>query len=477
MDQQLKYEYQSFLDIESITFRNIGISVDPNVLREKDLDFIIDAASSISKNGSSLKFDNIDNLNNSRKILLEKEVDFDDLFHHNQLKENEEIIGTKSFYVHFYNNDDLKRFISSRETNHVEVTKDTLTCFFSSENNSLKNYNQLKAHRKEYRIQSLEPRFVSLYPIPLYKSEGITPLDPQINSKHYNAIKLPYNTFGSNEITIAVLDLGVDTSHPGLQFSSTTKQVQGDAYNEGKNPYKFDNHGTLVAGLIKGSIKNNNKTFRGIAPKCNLISYRVAKSCRAPLSIEILPDYALKGIKWAVDNGAKIINCSWKINYKHSDLLYKYIKHHATTNHTLFVFAGGNNGNEVDFPARMNYVIAVGGATHDKKFATKDNCCYNKKWFSSPGKEIDITAPSNCLWSFGNTIAQPNDYFDMFWATSCATPIVSGAIALYLSEIENSKDTDYTKILEKLKKSADPLIKKPTNVKAGFLNIKELLTF
>ncbi|HEY7272184.1 MAG TPA: type VII secretion-associated serine protease mycosin [Actinoplanes sp.] len=213
-------------------------------------------------------------------------------------------------------------------------------------------------------------------------------------------------------VTVAVVDSGVDAHHvdldgqvlPGLDL--VDPQGDGDADLVG--------HGTTVAALIAG--KDDDNGVIGIAPKAKILPVRV-------LDQENRYDDALvvaKGVRWAVDHGAKVINLSLGGSGNSAALAaaldYAFAKDVVVIACTGNASASPSTG--VWYPAREPGVIAVAGMERDG----------DALWPGSiTGKETVVTAPATQLVG-----ARPSGYWRV-QGTSFAAPMVSGTAALIRS--------------------------------------------
>lgn len=226
-------------------------------------------------------------------------------------------------------------------------------------------------------------------------------------------------------VTVAVLDTGVDTTHPDLagkvsQSRSFTDEPDGDTVG----------HATHVASTIAGSGAASNGKYKGVAPDAELVSGKVCQVDGCPESA------ILAGMQWAsAEVGAKVVNLSLGGgDGPEIDPLEEAVNTLTAEYGTLFVVAAGNDGpsNEtVDSPGSADAALAVGAV--DKSDGLAD--------FSSRGPRVgddaikpDITAPGVDIVAAratGTSMGDPvDDYYTMASGTSMATPHVAGAAAL-----------------------------------------------
>ncbi len=191
-----------------------------------------------------------------------------------------------------------------------------------------------------------------------------------------------------------------------------------------------ESHGTHVAGIIAAK-RGNGKGVEGVANNAEIMSIRAV-----PNGDEYDKDIAL-GIRYAVDNGAKIINGSFGKSFSpNAKWVYEAIKY-AADKDVLFVHAAGNEGADLDDPANPNFpndqtdngpeisdnVITVGALSSD----------YGSEMlasFSNYGKiNVDVFAPGDAIYS-----AMPGNNYKFQGGTSMAAPAVAGVAALIRSQ-------------------------------------------
>jgi len=211
-------------------------------------------------------------------------------------------------------------------------------------------------------------------------------------------------TAGNEKIIIAVLDTGIDASHPVLQdkiLNEINLSASADAADH-------NGHGTHVAGVIAGGFTEFGFA-NGIAYDCRLLNVKVAND-DGTVETKAL----VEGIYWAVDNGADVINISLTL-YNHSDTLEQAVAY-AWENGALVIAAAGNRYCcRSAYPAMYPNVMAVAATD------TTDNIAA----YSNYDAWVDVSAPGAAIIS--STIE--NGYASMT-GTSMATSLVSGEAAL-----------------------------------------------
>jgi len=241
---------------------------------------------------------------------------------------------------------------------------------------------------------------------------------------------------GSPDIVIAIIDEGVDITHEDL----VNKLVAGYDFVENDNdpsPWNNDAHGTACAGLAAGQT-NNTIGVAGVAWGCKIMPIRIAYGYGG--GWWYYDTWIAGGIQWAADNRADVLSNSWG-GGSPSDAIteaVQYAKNYGRGGKgCVVVFAAGNSGSYVAYPAWLDEVIAVGATDHD-----------DERWdYSNFGSELDVVAPSGLtnlqgnIWttditgSAGYNNRNPDilDYTDKMGGTSAAAPQVAGLAALILS--------------------------------------------
>ena len=251
---------------------------------------------------------------------------------------------------------------------------------------------------------------------------------------------------GSSNVTVAVIDTGVDYTHPDLaaNYAGGHDFVFGDG-----DPMDDHGHGTHVAGTIAASMDNPTGSpaaaegVVGVAPNARILAYKV---CRSDGTCD---DFAIQqAIARAVTDGANVINMSLG-ETEYSQSLNDAVQ--AAWNAGLVIVGGaGNDSTTVPFyPAAFDNVISVAAFDED----------HRRPSFSNYGSWVDISAPGNVIMSAYpmaecGSSTTPGDTGCYTWntGTSMATPHVSGAAALVWSR---SDVTSNSQVVDILLNSAD----------------------
>lgn len=221
-------------------------------------------------------------------------------------------------------------------------------------------------------------------------------------------------------VKVAVVDTGIDTSHPDLLSNITTGY---DFVNNDSSPIDDNGHGTHVSGIIGGI---DNET--GIVGVANMIKIMPVKVLNSD-GYGYLSDVA-KGIYYAVDNGAKVINLS--LGTTSDSLTLKDAINYATSKGVLVVAAAGNTASQsCEYPAAYDSAICVVATDNSNKLAS----------FSNTGGEL--AAPG--VYNYSTYIGSTYTYMS---GTSMATPHVAGAAAIIYSFCNTCTATDVRTILK-----------------------------
>jgi cell wall-associated protease len=232
------------------------------------------------------------------------------------------------------------------------------------------------------------------------------------------------------------------------------RKVVGDNPDDIKNNHYGNNivfgpdkekalHGTHVAGII-AQVRGNNLGGDGIANNVEILTVRAV-----PDGDEYDKDIAL-GIRYAVDNGAKVINGSFGKSFSpHKQWVYDAIKY-AAKKDVLIVHAAGNDGYNIDETKNINY--PNDSEDNIKEYA--DNVitigAINKAYgqnvvagFSNFGKiNVDVFAPGEEIYA-----TVPNNKYKYLQGTSMASPNAAGVAALIRSYYPKLKASQVKHIL------------------------------
>jgi subtilisin family serine protease len=234
-------------------------------------------------------------------------------------------------------------------------------------------------------------------------------------------------SLGKN-IKVAVVDTGVQAAHPDLagQVLAGKAFLKGTTDKNALNP-QIDScgHGTHVAGTI-AALRNNGIGVSGAAPGVKILPVKVL-NCSGYAS-----DVA-NGIKWAADNGAKVINLS--LGGASDDAGQDAAIAYARSKGAVVVAAAGNNWFDATCNPTGNNATSYPGASAGVIGVAAIQPSFARACFSNIGTYVDVAAPgSGVLSTYPTTLTLPGfaPYATMS-GTSMATPYVAAAAALVLS--------------------------------------------
>ena len=260
---------------------------------------------------------------------------------------------------------------------------------------------------------------------------------------------------GSRQIVVAVIDTGIDYSHPDLRANMwmNRAEIAGlEGVDDDKNGFTDDkygwdfvsgmrtepyygqlgdpdpmddnNHGTHCAGTI-GASGNNQIGIVGVNWEVSLMALKFLDEAGSGSTVD-----AYRAVKYAADNNADIISASWGGGGP-SKLLETAIKM-AGEKGVLFVAAAGNDGENHDlsphYPSgyKLDSVISVAATDNRDQLASFSNFGYESVHIAAPGVAIMSTLPLA-------KVGEGKEPYGAFSGTSMATPHVAGAAALLLA--------------------------------------------
>jgi len=263
--------------------------------------------------------------------------------------------------------------------------------------------------------------------------------------QHIGVLRQMYNIEDSIPEVIEALKDGIkhysDQLDYHLKIDFDGRSVVGDnpyditdtKYGNGNpmNRSADESHGTHVAGIIAAE-RNNGKGINGVANNVKIMSLRVLSN-----GDEYDKDIAL-GIRYAVDNGARIINASFGKSFSPNALwVYDALKY-AADNDVLFIHGAGNDGYNLDDPnitefpndhnnhlgaEIVNNVLEVGAM--EPEYGSEMVANYSNYGL----KNVDVFAPGSAIYS-----TMPGNKYKFQDGTSMAAPAVAGVAALIRSQ-------------------------------------------
>ncbi|CAM5339960.1 type VII secretion-associated serine protease mycosin [Streptomyces xanthochromogenes] len=257
-----------------------------------------------------------------------------------------------------------------------------------------------------------------------------------------------WQTTRGKGITVAVLDTGVDGSHPDL----AGQVLPGNdlvGFGAGRGSRDWARHGTAMAGIIAGHGHGagDRAGVLGIAPEARILPVRVILESTDPArkqARETKGGALAAGIRWAADNGADVINLSLGDDSAsaHPEPAEDAAIQYALGKGAAVVASAGNGGDQGDhisYPAAYPGVIAVAAVDKNGTHASFST----RRWYatvSAPGVDV--------------VIADPDRKYYEGWGTSAASAFVSGAVALVRSANRGLTPAQIKKLLEDTARSA-----------------------
>ena len=285
-------------------------------------------------------------------------------------------------------------------------------------------------------------RIFAIFLLSLFLSSATAYAQPEPNDPLYSeqwalqtvrAVCAWEYTLGSSDVTVAVIDSGVDMGHPDLV--DRLRPDGADFIDNDNDPSDQHGHGTNVAGVVAATV-NNAEGIAGLAPGIAILPVRVMNARGFG------PDQAIAdGIRYAADRGAQVINLSLgatlSVGVEEEAIIVSDAIRYAQSQGSLVVVAAGNDF--IDLPNAIvgdNPDVLVVAATDDRDL---------KAPFSNFGEQVNIAAPGIFILSTMPTYEvfltsdelPPDERFeqnyDYMSGTSQAAPFVSALAALVFS--------------------------------------------
>ncbi|MBA2483876.1 MAG: S8 family serine peptidase [Nitrosomonas sp.] len=276
--------------------------------------------------------------------------------------------------------------------------------------------------RKIKQILKKDPRLKNV------ELDMIVTLDQTITDPSFNRswalpkIEAPtaWDISTGDGIIVAVLDTGVDSTHPDL----AANMVPGwNMFDNNDDTADVHNHGTWVAGTIAAAA-NNAAGSAGVAWSAEIMPVRIA----APDGTAFISTIA-NGIRWAADHGAKVVNASF--SGVAGSAAIQSAAHYLRNKGGVLVVSAGNTGTEFNYPP--SYAIMVAAAT--------DSNDQRPSW-SSYGSYVDIASPGVSIFT-----TRKGGGYSFVSGTSFSSPIVAATAALMLSANNELTPSDLDQLM------------------------------
>lgn len=231
-------------------------------------------------------------------------------------------------------------------------------------------------------------------------------------------------TTGSASIIVAVLDTGVELTHPDLN-AGPGADFTSDASTNGFPVNQWDNHGTPVAGCISARINNGIGTV-GVAPGVRSASARAFISINANGNWTSSSSWTVNALEWASTTAmARVTNNSNSYGFTSGAIASKYAETRAE-GLVHFASAGNDSGAPPVYPSSLPTVNAIAALAPDGDLAG----------FSNFGPGLAFSAPGETIYSTDRTgsAGYSSGNYAFVNGTSFASPYAAGVAALILSQ-------------------------------------------
>lgn len=280
------------------------------------------------------------------------------------------------------------------------------------------------AHAEESIVAGLSDHpHIKLAELDRRVSPSMMPNDPYYGSEwHLPKIRAQnaWNTTQGSSVTIAILDSGVNGTHPDL----SAQMVPGwNFYDNNSNTSDVFGHGTLVAGAASAAT-NNGTGVAGVAGQSKIMPIRITDTNGYGYASTIA-----QGLVWASDNGARVANVSFggAVGISSVQNAAQYMKDKGG----LVVASAGNTGTELTTTPTTT-MIPVSATDANDTIAS----------WSSYGNFVAMSAPGVSIW----TTRREGDYTTAS-GTSLSSPLTAGVVALMMSANATLSSLDVENLL------------------------------
>lgn len=227
-------------------------------------------------------------------------------------------------------------------------------------------------------------------------------------------------SLGTN-VTVAVLDTGVDSNHPDLKAN----MLPGfNTVDNTTNSSDVAGHGTKVAGVI-GAIGNNSTGVAGMAWNVKILPVRVSNQSSGSAYTSDLAE----AVTWAANNGANVANASYAMAGSGAmESAASYLRSKGG----VITISAGNDGNYYSIADSKNMIMVSATASNDTKTS-----------WSTYGDFVDVSAPGASIWTTTN-----GGGYGSASGTSFSAPLTAGVLALMKSANPNLTPDELENILE-----------------------------
>ncbi len=239
------------------------------------------------------------------------------------------------------------------------------------------------------------------------------PNDPRLGEQWHHAMIESYDAWsissGSPSVVVAVTDTGITAHEDLVNRVSGYNAVSRIPEDLGGNLADIHGHGTHVAGCAAAT-GDNGVGVAGVGWNLSIMPIRVSELSSGGASYDAL----LRGARWAIENGARVVSASYSgVGFASIEVTGEYI-------HTLdgsFMWAAGNSATN-HFAWDYDHVLVIGASDSNDERA----------WFSSYGRGVDLFAPGVSILS-----TTMDGSYQAWSGTSMATPLANGVLGVIRS--------------------------------------------
>ncbi|WP_255435876.1 S8 family serine peptidase, partial [Salinispora sp. H7-4] len=220
--------------------------------------------------------------------------------------------------------------------------------------------------------------------------------------------------------TVAVLDTGIDPTHPDL-----TDQIKDSvSFVPDQDTTDPQGHGTHVASIVAGTGAASDGDNTGVAPGADLLNGKVLNNGGVGYD-----SWVIAGMQWAAESGADVINMSLGFEARTDvlDPVTLAVENLSAQHGTLFVIAAGNNAMTIATPGNAESALTVGAVDKQDQLAGFSSV---GPLAGTGGLKPDLTAPGVAINAARSQQSAGNGMYTIKTGTSMSAPHVAGAAAI-----------------------------------------------
>ncbi len=252
-------------------------------------------------------------------------------------------------------------------------------------------------------------------------------------------------SMGNRDITVAVIDSGVNPNHEDL--AGKVERADG-----GYGTDLIAGHGTSVAGCI-AAIADNGVGGAGIAPDVSILGIDIFGTNK-----NYQTKHLIRALNLAMEKNVDIINMSLGGTF-YDEEVNAAVQKAYQAGITMVASAGNNGSNLTVNPSCYDHVICVAASDRNNHLAG----------FSNYGPWVDVSAPGEGIYTTSWTEENPDSSYDSVNGTSFSAPLVSGALALYMSRYGHISPDESMAVLKRSCERGED-----EGMGAGILNVEKM---